>query len=149
MKGRHFEEMAVGDKIETLSRTVSETEIVNFVCLAGFIEELFTSVEYIQNRSIFPKRIAPGALTFSFAEGLAIQTGMLHDTGLAFLGLTNMRVSGPVFKDDTIRVEIEVTDKRETSRGDRGVVTFLHRVRNQRDEIVMDYTIQRMIRRKS
>ena len=59
MKGRHFEEMAVGDKIETLSRTVSETEIVNFVCLAGFIEELFTSVEYIRNRSIFPKRIAP------------------------------------------------------------------------------------------
>ena len=148
MKGKHFEEMTVGEKFESLSRTVTETDIVNFVCLAGFTEELFTSMEYIHNRSIFPKRIAPGALTFSLAEGLAIQSGLLHDTGLAFLGLTNMRVNGPVFKDDTIQVEIEVIDKRETSKGDRGVVTFLHRVHNQHDETVMDYTVKRMLRKK-
>lgn len=148
MMGRRFEEMNVGDKFSTLSRTVSETDIVNFVCLAGFNEELFTSLEYIEKRSLYKKRIAPGTLTLALAEGLSIQTGILHDTGLAFLGLTDMRVSAPVFKDDTIRVEIEVADKRETSKPDRGIVTFKHRAFNQRDEVVLEYTIKRMIRRK-
>src|SRR3990170_8129455 len=149
IKGRHFEELAVGEKLSTLSRTISETDIINFICLAGITEELFTSIEYIRNRSIYKNRIAPGALTFSIAEGLTIQTGMLHDTGMAFLGLKDMRITAPVFKDDTIRVEIEVIDKRETSKPDRGVVTFVHRVKNQRDEVVMEYTILRMIRRKT
>lgn len=149
MKGRHFDELAVGEKISTLSRTISETDIINFICLAGITEELFTSIEYIHNRSIFKDRIAPGALTFSIAEGLTIQTGVLHDTGMAFLGLKDMRITAPVFKDDTIRVEIEVIDKKETSKPDRGVVTFVHRVKNQRGEVVMEYTILRMIRRKT
>jgi acyl dehydratase len=149
MKGRHFEELEVGEKISTLSRTITETDIINFICLVGITEELFTSIEYIRNRSIFKNRIAPGALTFAIAEGLTIQTGMLHDTGMAFLGLKDMRITAPVFKDDTIWVEIEVKDKKETSKSDRGVVTFVHRVKNQRDEIVMEYTILRMIRRKT
>ena len=149
IKGRHFEELAVGEKLSTLSRTISETDIINFICLAGITEELFTSIEYIRNRSIYKNRIAPGALTFSIAEGLTIQTGMLHDTGMAFLGLKDMRITAPVFKDDTIQVEIEVIDKKETSKPDRGVVTFVHRVKNQRDEVVMEYTILRMIRRKT
>ena len=149
IKGRHFEELAVGEKLFTLSRTISETDIINFICLAGITEELFTSIEYIRNRSIYKNRIAPGALTFSIAEGLTIQTGMLHDTGMAFLGLKDMRITAPVFKDDTIQVEIEVIDKKETSKPDRGVVTFVHRVKNQRDEVVMEYTILRMIRRKT
>ena len=149
IKGRHFEELAVGEKLSTLSRTISETDIINFICLAGITEELFTSIEYIRNRSIYKNRIAPGALTFSIAEGLTIQTGMLHDTGMAFLGLKDMRITAPVFKDDTIQVEIEVIDKKETSKPDRGVVTFAHRVKNQRDEVVMEYTILRMIRRKT
>lgn len=147
MKGRHFEELTLGEKLFTLSRTIAETDIINFICLAGITEELFTSIEYIRDRSIFKNRIAPGALTFSIAEGLTIQTGMLHDTGMAFLGLKDMRITAPVFKDDTIRVEIEVIDKKETSKPDRGIVTFVHRVKNQRDEVVMEYTIVRMIRK--
>lgn len=147
MKGRHFEELTMGEKLFTLSRTIAETDIINFICLAGITEELFTSIEYIRDRSIFKNRIAPGALTFSIAEGLTIQTGMLHDTGMAFLGLKDMRITAPVFKDDTIRVEIEVIDKKETSKPDRGIVTFVHRVKNQRDEVVMEYTIVRMIRK--
>jgi acyl dehydratase len=65
---------------------------------------------------------------------------------MAFLG-GEIRVVGPVLEGDTIRVEVEVSAKRETSKPDRGIVTYTHRVLNQRDEVVLEARIQRMIRR--
>jgi acyl dehydratase len=59
-----------------------------------------------------------------------------------------VRVAAPVLEGDTIRVEVEVVDKRETKKADRGIVTYRHRVLNQRDEVVLELKVQRMIRRK-
>jgi len=56
----------------------------------------------------YGERIAPGSLTFALAEGLTTQTGMIHGTGLAFVGLQGMRLYRPVKVGDTIGVEIEV-----------------------------------------
>jgi acyl dehydratase len=81
------------------------------------------------------------------AEGLTILSGILHGTGLAFLGV-NLKVIRPVFIGETISVDIDVVDKRQTKKPDRGIVSFLHRVSNQDDEPVMEYAIKRMIRRK-
>ena len=75
-----------------------------------------------------------------------MQTGLIHGTGMAWLG-GEIRVVAPVLEGDTIRVEVEVVDKRETSKADRGIVTYRHRVLNQRDETVLEATIRRMIRR--
>jgi acyl dehydratase len=146
--GATFEEHAIGARHETLARTVSETDIVNFVNLCGFTEPLFMDMEYVKKASVFGRRAAPGALTFALAEGLIIQTGLIHGTGMAFLG-GEIRVVAPVLEGDTLRVELEVVDKRETKKPDRGIVTYRHRVRNQRDELVLEARIQRMIRRRT
>ena len=66
---------------------------------------------------------------------------------MAYLG-GEIRVVAPVLEGDTIRVEVEVADKRETKKTDRGIVTYKHRVFNQRGETVMELKLQRMIRRK-
>jgi acyl dehydratase len=145
--GLTFEEHTVGEVYRTLARTVSETDIVNFVNQCGFTEPLFLDMEYVKRESLFGRRAAPGALTFSLSEGLVMQTGLIHGTGMAWLG-GQLRVVAPVLEGDTIRVEVEVTDKRETKKPDRGVVTYRHRVLNQRDELVLEATVQRMIRRK-
>jgi acyl dehydratase len=104
-------------------------------------------MEYVKKESVFGRRAAPGALTFALSEGLVMQTGLIHGTGMAWLG-GEVRVVAPVLEGDTIRVEVEVVDKRETKKPDRGIVTYRHRVLNQRDEVVLELTIQRMIRRK-
>jgi len=65
---------------------------------------------------------------------------------MAYLG-GELRIVAPVLEGDTIRVEIEVVDKRETKKADRGIVTYQHRVLNQRDEVVLEARVQRMIRR--
>jgi acyl dehydratase len=147
-QGVTFEKHAIGKVYRTLARTVSETDIVNFVNQCGFTEPLFLDMEYVKRQSVFGRRAAPGALTFSLSEGLVMQTGLIHGTGMAWLG-GELRVVAPVLEGDTIRVEVEVTDKRETRKTDRGIVTYRHRVLNQRDEVVLEATIQRMIRRES
>ncbi len=131
---------------ETLGRTVSETDIVTFVNLCGFNEPLFMDMEYVRRESVFGRRAAPGALTFALSEGLIMQTGLIHGTGMAHLG-GEIRVVAPVLEGDTIRVQVEVSDKRETKKPDRGIVTYAHRVLNQRDELVLAARVQRMIRR--
>jgi len=147
-QGLSFDDHEVGATYRTLGRTVSETDIVTFVNLGGFIEPLFMDMEYVAKESVFAGRAAPGVMTFALSEGLVIQTGLIHGTAMAWLG-GEVKVVAPVLAGDTIRVEIEVVDKRETKKPDRGIVTYQHRVLNQRGETVMELRLQRMIRRKS
>ena len=146
--GATFEEHQIGATYTTLGRTVSETDIVNFVNLCGFVEPLFLDMEYVARESVFGRRAAPGVLTFALSEGLILQLGLIHGTGMAFLG-GEISVVSPVLQGDTIHVEVEVAEKRETRKPDRGIVTYRHRVLNQRGELVLDARVQRMIRRAS
>ncbi len=147
-QGLTFEEHAIGARYTTLARTVSETDIVTFVNLCGFTEPLFMDMEFVARESVFGRRAAPGALTFALSEGLIMQTGLIHGTGMSFLG-GDIRVVAPVLQGDTLHVEVEITDKRETKKPDRGIVTYQHRVVNQRGETVMELRLQRMIRRRA
>ena len=144
--GVDFEGHAIGAVYRTRARTVSETDIVTFVNLCGFVEPLFMDMEFVKRESVFARRAAPGALTFALSEGLIMQTGLIHGTGMAWLG-GELRIVAPVLEGDTIRVEVEVVDKRETKKADRGIVSYRHRVLNQRDEVVLEARVQRMIRR--
>jgi acyl dehydratase len=75
----------------------------------------------------------------------------MDKTGLYFEELLTDKTyyTKPVFIGDTITVEIDVIDKREAKKADRGIVTFSHRVINQDNTVVMDYKIKRMLRRKT
>ena len=145
-QGMTFEEYRPGDVFRTARRTVTETDVVQFVNLVGLMEPLFIDAEYMRDETEYGGRIAPGSLTFAMAEGLTTQTGMLHGTGLAFVGLEGMRLFRPVQVGDTISVEIEVLDGRRTKSRNAGIVRCRHVVTNQRGETVMDYTVKRLIR---
>ena len=146
--GQYFEDFAPGRTYATDRRTITEADHVNFTTSFGFFEPLFMDRAYVTRETPYEKPIIPGALTFSMAEGLTILSGILHGTGMAFLGV-ELTVVQPVFINDTIRVAIEVVERRETKKSDRGIVTFSHLVSNQDDQTVMAYTIKRMLRRKS
>lgn len=109
-------------------------------------ESLFVDVESLRDTP-YTGRLVPGALTYAVAEGLLVQTGSLHGRGLAFLG-AEIRVSAPVYVNDTLRVHVELVSARETGRPDRGLVVTRHRVVNQRGEEVMTYSATRLILRR-
>lgn len=143
-----FDEYQSGQTFHTDRRTITETDHVNFTTAFGFFEPLFMDQAYVETQTPYKKRIVPGALTFSVAEGLTILSGILHGTGMALLGV-DLNIRQPVFIGDTLMVTIQVDDLRETSKPDRGIVTYTHRVTNQREATVMEYTVKRMIRRRA
>ncbi len=147
-QGLTYEEHAIGAVYRTLGRTVSEADICAFVNLCGFNEPLFMDMEYVAKESVFKGRPAPGAMTFSLSEGLIMQTGLIHGTGMSYLG-SEIRIVAPVLEGDTLRVSVTITDKRETKKPDRGIVSYRHEVTNQRGELVLEATVKRMIKRMS
>ena len=146
--GIHWEDLPVGRKFKTVGRTVTETDIVNFMGLSGVFEELHMNTEYIREHSMWGRRVSPGPLTFIIAEGLAVQLGLIHHTGMALLGIEDMRWPVPVHCGDTITVHITVLEKRTTKKPDRGIVTFDHVVRKQTGEVVLQMRKVRMLRRQ-
>ena len=146
-RGLYFEELLTDKTYYTLRRTMTEADHINFTTSFGFFEPLFMDQAYVENETPYGRRIVPGALTFSVAEGLTLLSGILNGTGMAFLGV-EMNVMKPVFIGDTITVKVEVVDKRKTKKADRGIVTFFHRVINQDNTVVMEYKIKRLLRRK-
>ncbi|MFA7438601.1 MaoC/PaaZ C-terminal domain-containing protein [Castellaniella sp.] len=142
--GIPFEGWTVGRRFRTIGRTITEADITNFVCVTGMLEVLFTNLDYLEHHSLIKGRLAPGGLVYSFAEGLLMQSVMQH-TGLAFLGM-ELEVKRPVFAGDTIHVECLVQSARLTSRQDRGIVSALNDVINQKGELVLQYTAKRMVK---
>ena len=133
MNSMYFEDFEIGQKFTTPARTITETDIVNFVSITGIFSPLFMDEEFAK-KSIHKGRITPGPLTFSLAMGLFTRLGLFEETAMAFLGMDGMRLSVPVKPGDTIKVEVEITEKSETRKPDRGVVKEKYRVTNQRDE---------------
>ncbi len=135
--GLGWDELKVGDHFKTISRTVTETDLVNFINTTGMLEVLFTDAEYAKEHAPSGGRLVPGALVYCFAEGLLVQSTLQH-TGLAFLEMS-FQVKGPTFVGDTIHVEVEVLESRATSKSpDRGVIKTRNRILNQhRDELII------------
>ena len=142
-RGFCYEDLKVGMRFRTHRRTIAESDLANFVNLTWLTEELF-AVEDDSSRAI-KGRAVPGALVYSFAEGLLLPS--MQDTGLAFLNAT-LDVKAPTVVGDTIHVEVEVTEARLTSKGDRALVRFANKVVNQRGETVIEYNPLRMLKRK-
>lgn len=131
----YYDDLAIGDRITSRGRTITETDLVVFSGLSGDYTQLHTDEEHAK-AGPFGSRIAHGCLTLSIATGLEFQ---LFGTGevrvLAFYGLDRVRFVKPVFIGDTLHLVAEVialVDKDET----RGVVTFHQEILNQRDETV-------------
>ena len=144
IRGQTWEDMEVGSRFRTARRTVTESDLMNFVTLFAFNEPLFWDAGHAATAG-YSGRLVPGALTYCIAEGLVIQTHVLHGTGLAFMGM-RLDVRKPVFVGDTLSAVVEVTEARASSGGGRGVVTTRVSVRNQDDEEVLVYEPVRLIR---
>ena len=140
--GLFWNDLAVGDRFRTVGRTLTETDLVNFVNLSWLTEELFTNAEDREHMAIVG-RVVPAALVYACAEGLLLP--MMQGTGLAFLNAT-LDVKGPTFVGDTIHVECRVGELRATSKGNRGLVRTENQVVNQKGETVLAYNPLRMMK---
>jgi acyl dehydratase len=134
----HFEDFEVGQTFESVGRTVTESDFVMHSMFAGDWTELHTNKEYAEDE-YFGERVAHGPMTFVLATGFVYRCGFLERTVLAFLGMNYMNIPAPVAQDDTISLEMEVTDTGEvSSRNDSGKVVIDTEMQNQDDETVFE-----------
>lgn len=145
--GRYFEDFEIGETIVTPSRTVTSTDIVNFACLSGDFNEVHTNFEYCKETQ-FGEPIAHGPLIYSIMGGLQYASGVNDGTLLALLQIDAWKMLGPVFHGDTIRLEQTVVDKKETSKPDKGVITFERKCVKQDDSVVQEMRATLMYRRR-
>ena len=145
MEPLYYEDYGPGFELVTARRTIGETEIVVFATMTGLHEAPFMS-EVDAAEGVFGSRVSPGLLTMAIADGLVVQTGLLHGVSIAFLTVGNVRVPAPVRLGDTVHAHVRLVEKRMASKGHAGIVVTRHEVHNQRDELVMEYEITRMIK---
>ena len=136
MAGRYFEEWTIGDRIvHEIRRTVTETDNLLFSVMTHNPQPLHIDAEAAR-ASEFGQILVNGTFTFSLMVGLSVGDTTLG-TLVANLGYDKLVMPKPVFLGDTLRAETEVIGLKESkSRPGAGIVTFLHRCLNQRDEIV-------------
>lgn len=147
--GWYFEDFEVGQTLTTMGRTITETDLVNFVGFGGIFEELFINAEFAKKNSLFNGRVVPGLLVLVVAEGLYVQSGRTHHAR-AYLGLDALRFLAPVICGDTVSMRATVAAVRPSnSRPDTGVLTLSHVVVNQDGIETISYTTNRLIERRA
>ena len=136
MAGLWFDEFSVGQTfVHAIRRTVTETDNVLFTAMTHNPAQLHLDEEYMRGTD-YGARIVNSTFTLGLMVGISVGDTTLG-TAVANLGWDEVRFPKPVFHGDTIRVETEVIALRDSkSRPDQGIVTFLHRAYNQRNELV-------------
>jgi acyl dehydratase len=136
MAGLWFDELKMGQVFRhPIRRTVTETDNVLFTAMTHNPAQLHLDEEYMRGTE-YGQRLVNSAFTLGLMVGISVGDTTLG-TAVANLGWDEVRFPKPVFHGDTLHVETEVIELRESkSRPDQGIVTFLHRAYNQRDELV-------------
>lgn len=148
MPSKFWEDFDIGFSFKTASITVTETHIVNWAGLTMDFYPLHMDKEYCAG-TVFKERIAHGPLIFGMAVGMVGMTMIAGDAVKAWMGADNMKMLAPVKIGDTITVEVEVTEKRETGKPGQGIQIWRYTVRNQRNEVVMGLNMKFLMHRRT
>jgi len=135
-RGWHFEDFKVGMRFVSVGRTITEADVVAFAALSGDYNQIHTDVEYSRSTP-FGQRVAHGLLILSIASGLAMRTGVLEGTVLAFREINEWKFNKPVFIGDTVNVTMSIKETKAIPRIKGGSVTIEAVVNNQKDELLM------------
>lgn len=147
MPGKTFDQWTVGDRIvHDLRRTVTDTDNVLITTLTHNPQPLHLDAEYASETE-FGRVVVNGIFTFGLMVGVSVGDTTLG-TLVANLGYDKVKMPKPVFVGDTLRGETEIVELRDSkSRPDAGIVTFGHRMLNQRDEEVCSCLRTALLRR--
>lgn len=139
--GYHWQDVEVGAKYRTINRTLTETDLINFISVTGMLETIFIDATF--EVGAIKGRFVPAALSYTIIEGLQCQS-LFQGTGLALLEVEK-KILKPVMVGDTIHGEIEILGVKPTSKGNRAVVSSMNDVVNQHGEKVISYKAVRMM----
>ena len=142
-QGFYWQDISIDQEFRTFRRTITETDLVNFINATGMVEAIFIDKDFSSHFGVITGRVVPAALTYCLIEGLLFQS-MIQGTGLAMLELVKKAVA-PTFVGDSVWAIVKVTDIKPTSKNNRAIVTSLINIFNQNNVLVVTYTAVRML----
>ncbi len=146
-RGLTFEQFNIGDHFISQARTITEADVVQFAGLSGDFNPLHTDAEFAKTTP-FGERIAHGMLISAIATGMANWTGVFEGTTIALMEQL-LRYKGAVRLGDTVHLELTVSEKKETSKLDRGIIKVDAAVVNQAGATVIDGQWTLMMKRST
>lgn len=147
MDQRYLDDLSPGQRFTTPGLTLSEAEIIDFAW--RYDPQPFHLDVNAAAESPYGGLIASGFQSLAICFRLFIQTGMLHGASLGSPGIDELRWLAPVRPGDTLHSEIEVLEVRPSrSKPDRGIVRFKYQAVNQRQEIVLSFIVNHLLRRR-
>lgn len=144
-ENRFFEDYTPGIVRETGGRTVTESDIVLHAGQTGDFYPHHMDAEWCKTQS-FGQRIAHGTLIFSITIGMT--AGVINDEAMTY-GYDRLRFIRPVFIQDTIRVKVEISEKRPYKDPTKGIVVESIQAVNQKGEVVMACDHLLLVNRKA
>ena len=137
MAGLYYEEFSVGQVFEhPIRRTVTDTDNILFTTMTHNPARLHLDDEYMKNETEFGGIIVNSMFTLSLMIGITVYDTTLGTT-VANLGMDEIKFPNPVFPGDTLNVQTEILEKRDSkSRPNNGIVLFQHRAYNQEEKLV-------------
>jgi 3-hydroxybutyryl-CoA dehydratase len=133
-EGLYFEELHVGDRMQSPARTVTEADVVMFSGLSGDWHEAHSDAEAAKH-TLFGQRVAHGLLGLSIASGLASRLPVMAGTVQSFIGV-DWRFKKPIYLGDTIRVVGEIIRKKPAKPLGGGYIVIRAAIHNQSGEVV-------------
>jgi acyl dehydratase len=146
--GRYYDQFEPGQIVRhNLRRTITEADNVLFCAITMNTQPLHLD-ETFAAQSRFGQRIVNGLLTLALAVGLSVPE-LTEGTLVANLGYESVVHPHPMFHGDTLSVETEVIDKRESrSQPAAGIVRFRHTGRNQHGAVVLQFERTALIQKQ-
>ena len=146
--GRYFEEFGVGEVIRHWpGRTITEADDTWFSLLTMNQHPLHIDAHYTEKHTQHGQRVVNGTLVFAIGAGMTVAD--ISGRAIANLDYERITHDAPTYHGDTLYSESTVLDKKESSKGDRGVVYLETRVTNQRNEVVMTFRRHVLVPKKS
>ena len=148
MAGLWFDELEVGQRFDhAIRRTVTETDNLLISTLTHNPAQLHLDAEYMKT-SEYGQVLVNSTFTLGLMVGISVGDTTLG-TAVANLGWAEVRFPAPVFIGDTLNIQTEVAELRDSkSRPEAGIVTFIHRAYNQHGTLVASCRRSGLQRRK-
>lgn len=143
----YYEDFETGQIFKSPARTITEADLTIFSMVSGDWNPIHVDAEYAKNTR-FGQRLVHGALGIAIITGFYDRIGVFEDSALALLGIQDWQFKAPILIGDTLHMEMEIGEKRLTSKGDAGIMDRIIRLKRHDGTVVQEGRMGIMLKLK-
>lgn len=133
----YYEDFETGQTFVSQGRTVTEADMTIFSMVSGDWNPIHSDAEFSKGTP-FGQRIVHGALGIAIVTGMFCRMGLFEESAIALLGIDDWRFRKPILIGDTIHLEMEIGEKRLTSKGNAGIVDRILRLKRHDGTVLQE-----------